>query len=253
MQLAGNLRQYALTDILHLIENGQRTGMLRLTRGKLRAAIYFSGGQWLLAERLGSGLVLAQQLTRVGLITPEQFEGVLGVPFSQAGALMDVQVIRALVGAGLLTQEQLRTFALDDAVALLAVVLGWPDGEFSFEDGVGLQQGRVALPLPVAPLLAAALRLVRVAPAPTPKEVVPLAPESVIAFADVDPEGGAMMQLTGDQWRLLTAVDGQLPLWAIAQRLQASEAMILRLAAELVTSGVAMVVGRVNLPNATHP
>lgn len=250
MQLAGNLRQYALTDVLRVIESGQRTGMLMLNRGKLRAAIYFSGGQWLLAERLGSGMVLAQQLVRVGLITPEQFESVLGVPFVQAGALADVQVVRALIGAGLLTQDQLRTFAVDDAVALLTVVLPWPDGDFSFEDGIGLQQGRVALPLPVAPLVSQAMRFARVN-VPS-REVVPLAPESVIAFAEVDPEGGASIQLTRDQWKLLTAVDGQLPLWAIVQRLQAPEAMVLRLAAELVASGVAVVVGRAVQPSSVH-
>jgi Domain of unknown function (DUF4388) len=251
MQLAGNLRQYALTDVLRVIESGQRTGMLLLSKGKLRAAIYFSGGQWLLAERLGSGLVLAQQLERVGLLTREQFEGALGVPFVQAGSLTDVQVVRALIGAGLLTQEQLRTFAVDDAVALLTVVLGWQDGEFVFEEGIGLQQGRVALPLPVAPLVTQAMRFARVSP-PTPREVVPLAPESVITFAEVDPESRASIQLTRDQWKLLTAVDGQLPLWAIVQRLQAPEAMVLRLAAELVASGVAVVVGRAAQPSAAH-
>ncbi|MGZ3638438.1 MAG: DUF4388 domain-containing protein [Ktedonobacterales bacterium] len=253
MQLAGNLRQYALTDVLRVIESGQRTGMLLLSRGKLRAAIYFSGGQWLLAERLGSGLVLAQQLERVGLVSREQFEAALGVPFVQAGSLTDVQVVRALIGAGLLTQEQLRTFAVDDAVALLTVVLGWPDGEFVFEEGIGLQQGRVALPLPVAPLVTQAMRFARVsAPTPAPREVVPLAPESVIAFAEVDPESRTSIQLTRDQWKLLTAVDGQLPLWAIVQRLQAPEAMVLRLAAELVASGVAVVVGRVAQPSSIH-
>lgn len=250
MQLAGNLRQYALTDVLRVIESGQRTGMLLLSKGKLRAAIYFSGGQWLLAERLGSGMVLAQQLVRVGLISPEQFEAVLGVPFVQAGALADVQVVRALIGAGLLTQEQLRTFAVDDAVALLTVVLAWPDGDFVFEDGIGLQQGRVALPLPVAPLVAQAMRFAR-ANVPS-REVVPLAPESVIAFAEVDPESGTSIQLTRDQWKLLTAVDGQLPLWAIVQRLQAPEAMVLRLAADLVASGIAIVVGRATQPSSLH-
>ncbi|HEX8035626.1 MAG TPA: DUF4388 domain-containing protein, partial [Ktedonobacterales bacterium] len=248
MQLAGNLRQYALTDVLRVIESGQRTGMLLLSKGKLRAAIYFSGGQWLLAERLGSGLVLAQQLERVGLVSRDQFEAALGVPFVQAGSLTDVQVVRALIGAGLLTQEQLRTFAVDDAVALLTVVLGWPDGEFVFEEGIGLQQGRVALPLPVAPLVTQAMRFARVN-APAPREVVPLAPESVIAFAEVDPESRTSIQLTRDQWKLLTAVDGQLPLWAIVQRLQAPEATVLRLAAELVASGVAVVVGRAAQPS----
>jgi hypothetical protein len=77
------------------------------------------------------------------------------------------------------------------------------------------------------------------------REVVPLAPETVIAIADVDPESGMPVQLTRDQWRLLTLVDGKAPLWAIIRNLSAPEVTILRLAAELHASGVVTVAGRV--------
>ncbi|HKB47427.1 MAG TPA: DUF4388 domain-containing protein, partial [Ktedonobacterales bacterium] len=77
MPLAGNLRQFALSDILRVIESGQRVGVLVVTHDQLQANIYFSGGQWLGAERVGATHVLAQQLVRVGLITAEQFEGAL--------------------------------------------------------------------------------------------------------------------------------------------------------------------------------
>jgi hypothetical protein len=76
------------------------------------------------------------------------------------------------------------------------------------------------------------------------REVVPLTPEMIIDFADIDPDSGAAVQLTRDQWRLLTAVDGRIPLWAIIQRLQAPDKIILRLAAELVANGTLVVVGR---------
>ncbi len=71
-----------------------------------------------------------------------------------------------------------------------------------------------------------------------PREVTPLAPEMVIEFADVDPDSGMAIQLTREQWRFLTAVDGTSPLWSIIQTLNAPEPAILRLAAELVASGV---------------
>lgn len=242
MPLAGNLRQYALPEVLRTVETGQRTGALVLSRGRLRAVIYFSGGQWLLGERVGSGQVLAQQLARIGLITPEQFEAALGVPFAQAGSITDAQVVRGLVGSGLLSQEQLRTFAVDDAVALLSVVVGWPDGDFTFDDGVPLPTGRVALPLPVMPLVAQAMRLAR-KPAPA-YEPATLTPDMIIEFADVEPDSGIAVQLTREQWRLLTAVDGRMPLWAIIQRLNAPEGAILRIAGELVALGIGVVVGR---------
>lgn len=242
MPLAGNLRQFALPDVLRVIESSQRSGRLMLQRADRRAAIYFSGGQWLLAERIGSTMVLAHQLARAGMISPEQFESTLGLPFAEAGEIPDMQIVRALVSARVLTQEQLRQFAFGDAVNLLTSVLSWPDGDFVFEDGVPLPPGRVWLPLPLGQLVTEAMRLAR--GAMPVREVVPLAPEAVVDFAEVDPESGTAIQLTRDHWRLLTAVDGQMPLWAIVQRLKAPEPTILRLAAELVASGTVVVVGR---------
>ena len=240
MALAGDLRQFALTDVLRVIESGQRTGALMVTRNRLRATLYFSGGQWLLAERVGATVTLAQQFARVGLLTPEQFEAALGVPFSQAGAISDAQVARTLLGAGLLTQEQLRTFAVDDATALLSVILAWPDGEFIFEDAMPLPAGRVALPLPVTPLVAQAQRLIR-ANTHASRDTAPLAPDAVIDFAETDPQSDGAVQVTREQWKLLTAVDGHSTLWEIIQKLQAPEHIILRLAGELVATGVVVI------------
>ena len=246
MSLAGNLRQYALVDLLRAIESEQRGGRLMLQRGERRAFIYFSGGQWLLVERVGSNLVLAHHLARVGLITPEQFESSLGVPFVEAGQIPDVQVVRALITSRQLSQEQLRAFAENDALDLLAHVLSWPDGDFAFEDGVALPPGRVALPLPVGQLIAQVQQVRGSTPPPRPTgpvaAVAPISPQTVIDFAEVDPANGEMIQLTRDQWRLLTAVDGQAPLVGIMQKLQAPEHVIMRLASELLAAGTVVVV-----------
>jgi hypothetical protein len=247
MPLAGNLRQYGLTDVLRMIEHGQRSGALTLMRGSLRAVIYFSGGQWILAERVGVGRALAQQLAQAGYISREHFEMIMDLPLTQAGSIPDMQTIRTLINAGVLTQEQLRAYRQDDARALLTVLLSWPDGDFHFEDGLVLPSGRVALPLPVSGLVNQAL--VKARGTMPSREVVPLSPETVIAFADVDPESGESIQLTRDQWRVLTVVDGKLPLWAIIRELRAPEVAILRLAAELHAAGIVNVAGRISQTN----
>ncbi len=246
MPLAGNLRQIALTDVLRMIEHGQRSGVLTLAHGRLQAIIYFSGGQWLLGERVGLGSSLVQQLVQAGYVSSEQFEIATGVPFVQATSLPDMQVIRSLIGSHVLTQEQLRAFRQDDAAALLATLLTWPDGDFSFVEGIQLPSGRVALPLPVSALVNQALLRARSRGTLPSREVVPLSPETVIAFSDIDPDTGTTIQLNRDQWRLLTAVDGKMPLWAIIADLAAPEVAILRLAAELHAAGIVSVVGRIS-------
>src|SRR5262249_35454823 len=174
--------------------------------------------------------------------TPEAFEDVFGIAFAQAGTLSDAQLVRGLITNRALTQEQIRAFALQHGTQLLAFILTWPEGDFIFEDGVNLPRGRVALPLPVGPLVAQATRIAR--PQQPLRETLPLAPETVLDFAEVDPESSASVEVTRDQWRLLTAVDGGTPLWSIAANLQAPESIVLRLAGELLASGVVVIAGR---------
>lgn len=244
MPLAGSLLQYRLPDVLRVIESGQRGGRLTIRRGERSAAIYFSGGQWLLCERIGSVKVLAHHLARAGFITPQQFEATMGVPFIEAGQIPDMQVVRAFITSRQLTQEQLRVFAEADALDLLGQVLTWPTGDFVFEDGVPLPPGRVALPLPVGKLVS---KVLQAAPAVATRTAAPLPREAVIDFAEVDPTSRTAIQLTPEQWTLLTKVDGQTPLWAIAHALKISEPAVCQVAGELVASGIVVIIGRAGL------
>jgi hypothetical protein len=243
MALAGSLQQVALQEVLRSIESGQRTGRLYIERGTLRADLYFAGGQWLMLERSGDSTPLAQKLIQAGLISPQQFQAATGIPLAQAGLMPDVQTVRMLISARMLTQEHLRLWFQNDAVSLLTVILAWNDGDFIFEEGAQPPPGRVSLPLPVTPLLGQAMQMLR--GGSTPREVSPLAPDTVIDFAEIDANSTGAIHLTREQWRMLTMVDGQMPLWAVAQALQAPEPIILRLASELVAKGVVAAVGSV--------
>ncbi|HEX6798764.1 MAG TPA: DUF4388 domain-containing protein [Ktedonobacterales bacterium] len=236
MPLSGTFRQYSLPEVLRMIESGQRSGVLVVTDGTRQAAVYFDGGQWLLGDRIGSPLLLIHRLLRAGLIAEAQVEAVTGMPFAQAAQLSEVQLARALVQAGVLAHEQIRLFIQDDAVALLALLCGWTDGEFAFEEAVQVPRGRLAIPLPTGALVALALGGDRLS-AP-PSRLAPLHPGMTLAF--VEPEAGAagMVQVTREQWTLLSHVDGHTPLWAIAEKLQQPEQAVLRVASELVAAGM---------------
>lgn len=240
MPLMGNLRQFALPNVLHAIESGQRTGRLRLAYNGLEGGIYFSGGQLLLVERSGLSLSLAQQFLRARLISPEQLEIATGLPAAQAQNLPDVQAVRALISARILTQEQLRAWAMDDAVTMLGSAFSWPEGDFLFEDGVLIPAGRVALPLPITQLIEQAQRRLRDSSVRNPP---PLSPEMVVDFAEVDSEGDPI-HVTREQWNLLTYIDGHSSLLAVSQQMGQPELTIMRLASQLAVAGVLIVVGR---------
>jgi len=242
MPLAGTFQQYPLPDVMELIESGQRTGRMVATGASRVAHIYFANGRWVHAERLGMGLTLAEQLVQAGLLTPAQLSQAFSLQVDDTITLPDDQLVRMLTSSGLLTLEQIRDWASADAASMLSYMLTWTDGEFKFEDDVPVPAGELALPLQLGPLVARALSMAR-GSAPVP-DVPPLSPDVVIAFTDLDPTNDVPVQVTRDQWRLLSAVDGQTPLWAIAEVLQGPEPVLLKVAAELVELDLAIIVGR---------
>ena len=240
MPLSGSFREYPLADVLHFIEGGQRSGRLAVGRGSPMAHIYFSMGQWIAGERLGATVTLAQELDRAGIVPAAAVESALGLPFDATITMTDTQLMGALMNAGALTSEQLNAFAFQDAVAMLATMLQWTDGEFFLEEGIPVPTGILAVPLSIGAILAQAMQVAR----PQPTVAAPLAPEVVIDFAEINPQSDTPIQVTRDQWRLLTMVDGRAPLWVIAEALQAPEPIILQLAGELVAANIAVIAGR---------
>jgi hypothetical protein len=204
------------------------------------AHIYFSTGQWIAGERLGATMTLAQQLDLAGIVPAAAAESALGLPFDATASMTDTQLMGALLNAGALTSDQLNAFAFQDAVAMLATMLQWTDGEFYLEESIPVPTGVLAVPLSIGAILAQATQVAR----PQPTVATPLAPEVVIDFAEINPQTETPIQVTRDQWRLLTIVDGRLPLWAIAEALQAPEPVILQLAGELVAANIAIIAGR---------
>jgi len=234
MPLAGDLRQVTLPDVLRAIDQERRTGRFVITRGPLRAEVYFSQGQWLVVERVPVGPALAQQFADLGFITPQQFEEVTGVRFLEAAIISDTDLAQLLITSGLLSQDQIRFWALNDALALINVVQAWPDGQFFFEDGVMVPPELVALPLAVGQILSWL------------QSEAPLTTESVVNFTEVNPEENSSVELSPDEWRLLTMVDGNMPLWAVAEALQAPENVVLDIAKGLTSRGLIVQVGRVS-------
>jgi hypothetical protein len=242
MPLAGTFQQYPLPDVMELIESGQRTGKL-VAHGASRVAhIYFANGRWVHAERLGMGLTLAEQLVQAGLLTQAQLAQAFSLRMDDTLTLADDQFVRMLTSSGLLTLDQIREWATTDAVSMLGFMLSWTDGEFTFEDGVPMPAGELALPLPLGQLVTQALQSAR-GNQPIP-DVTPLSPEMLIAFTDIDPASTEPIRLTRDQWRLLSEVDGQKSLATIADLLHGPESVLLHVAAELVALDLAIIIGR---------
>lgn len=241
MALSGRLRQHPLDEVLELLERMEATGCLTVVRGQLRAEIYVAQGQWLVAERIPVGPPLPNQFVELGLLTPQEFETVLRTPYDQAAVLPDAYVVRALMASGLLDSQQLMSWALADAVALINAVSRWPDGDFSFTDDVAPPGELVPVPLPMTQVLHAASRDQMAAsyPGAAPR----LGPDTVLEFADVA-DGAGKVQLSREEWTFLTHIDAATPLAGVARALQVDGYAVMDLAHALLARGIVRVATR---------
>lgn len=150
MALEGDLRIFRLPDILQVISQQQKTGILTVQGDQDILAVSFLRGDVVSADALnqnferGLGEVLASQ----GLVRPEQFAEMFEEQRNSGQRLADF-----LVGRGVLTRGQLLEALRQLTYSLLLQVLRWRQGEFKFYSGdeVSFEDGIV--PLPVAEVL----------------------------------------------------------------------------------------------------
>ncbi len=260
MAYVGNLRQFPLSEVLRLIGDGLRRGRLVVERGGLRADLYCDNGYLLHVWRSGPVTPLAQRWLNSRFITPAQVAQVGALASIDPFNLSDADFVQFANERNVITLDQVQEWALSDAVDLLTVLLSWRDGDYRFEEGIAAPATRLRVPLPIPAVLGQTMQ--RISPVQASQAPIDVAIDDVLDFADLDANDPQPVQLTRDQWRVLTMVDGESTLATIAQNLvnasatpladqqryllelRRNEEAVLRVAGELIADGLAVVRGR---------
>jgi len=171
MAVEGTLDLFKLPEILQLISQQKKTGILTVQGQQDIVAISFLNGRIVAADALSQTLEegLAQVLVREGMITASDLHRAAGEHQSAGGRLIDVLVERRyLERAQLLQALRLQTWRL------LEQLLRWNEGDFKFYSGdeVSFEEG--FHPIAVEELLihatpaTSAAMAAAAAPAPSP-------------------------------------------------------------------------------------
>ena len=265
MSYVGNLRQYPLTEVLRLIGEGPRRGRLVVERGGLSAEIYCENGYILHVWRNGTAIPLAQMWLNTGFIGPMQMNQIATIIGRDPFTLSDMEFVQLAVERNVVTNDAVTEWAMNDAVALLSILLTWRDGDYRFEDGFAPPAHRLRWPLFIPSVLG--LTMERVSQMPAPQVVANVTLEDILDFAELDPTDTHPVQVTRDQWHVLTHMDGESPLAAIARELavtsqggasgdpqrfnievRRSEELAIRIAGELIAEGLVLVMDRASGP-----
>lgn len=346
MSLIGTLEQVNVSLIFERIETYAKTGLLVVRQDVQWAELYFREGKLMCIGPVRANATLGDRLLQAGIISPEALRETL---LALGGRQPDeTHTALALMEAGYVTREDLRTWAIKEATQVLRVLATWQNGDIYFEEGVptppdrllaALTASSLAPPMsvphtqppsgatsapqvlretqqvyndavPLAPMVAeepirstiSASSLVNVPAsldesqfiAETPRPTISFAPSAEVAFSlnltsdavpsnhsplpmpqvvevpfqprridtsflrpemvliPIDFSGGrennSQVQITPDQWRLLTRVDGQTSLQAACRELTMPVEQVRQVAGELITLGMVQASAPMQLP-----
>src|SRR5436305_8066721 len=177
MAVEGTLDLFKLPEILQLISQQKKTGILTVQGQQDIVAISFLNGRIVAADALSQTLEegLAQVLVKEGMISASDLHRAAAEHQSAGGRLIDVLVERRyLERAQLLQALRLQTWRL------LEQLLRWSEGDFKFYSGDEVSYEEGFNPIAVEELLIHAAQALpppaRPAPAPRPVAAPPPAP-----------------------------------------------------------------------------
>ncbi len=150
--LRGTLARLPLPDLLHELQATGATGILSLTSGGARKALYFSGGRVVFAASNLPSDRLGEVLLREGKITPEENES------SVRALAQGRRQGRVLVEMGALSPDELWWAVQTQVREIVFDVLQWDEGQFHFEESVLPEKEKITVDLDVTALVLEGVR-----------------------------------------------------------------------------------------------
>lgn len=233
MAIEGPLRELGIHDVFQLLDLSRKTGTLAVTselRGN-EGTVRFQNGRVVAAAIRSNPHRIGEQLMRSGRVTAAQ---VAAASAEQAARGGGVRLGEVLLEMGAISRKELERQVRIQIEAVIFELLSWSEGFFRFEEGP--LQGDPMVQISIEALLMEGARRIdewsRIAGR------VP----SVLAIPRLtslrDGQQAPMLDLLPSEWEVLTMIDGELNLRAIAERLARTEFDTAKVVYGLVSTGV---------------
>jgi hypothetical protein len=130
MALQGNLKDFSITEILQLIGQQLKTGVLKISQGKKLVEIYFVDGMIIhvYSNYRGKKDLLGEIFVKAQFITQEQLDRVLRIQKETLKYLGEI-----LVELQLLTKEDVLKVISTQVYETIYDLFWWEEGEFYFD------------------------------------------------------------------------------------------------------------------------
>jgi hypothetical protein len=229
--LRGSLTRIGLPELLRELQGQTATGILALSAGGARKALYLKGGRVVFATSNLPNDRLGEILLRQGKITPDQNET------SVRALALGRRQGRALVEAGALSPDELWDAVQTQVREIVFSVFQWDEGTFHFEESVLPQKERITVDLDVTSLVIEGVRRMDPGGAIRARH-----PDTHLVLAVGDPQPAGMLH----PWELhvLSLVDGERTVMEVCHESEAGEGQTLKALYAFLCTGIVRAVGR---------
>jgi hypothetical protein len=234
MALKGNLRDFSTTQLFNLISLARKTGTLTI-EGSEVALISFREGKLIhaaLGEKMGN---LASILQRAGKLSEEQSR----IIQAKAQGAPDKQIGHLLIRAGYVTQSDIIQSVRQNILDIVYKLFTWADGLFRFEANRLPPGDQITIPIDLESVIMEGSR--RLKEWERLQEELPDL-DICLTFTDRPDARMRNINLTVEEWRVVSFVNPRNSIRQIAQANNLNEFQIRRIVYGMLQAGLVQIV-----------
>ena len=246
MAFTGNLKDITFNQLLNLIHLSKQTGVLQVERPTERAWLAFDCGKLACAGYGKDDVDLITLLERDHRLTKNQHRLLREL----AGGLKDVELGILLINGDYLTREQILSSLKHNLVEGVRRLSAWAEGAFHFDAHQSAPEGSIPVGLDVADLVVESSKQ-----AHEWEKLQAEIPNLDVGLKFIERPGTNLqkMDLSVEEWRVISYVHPNNSLRKIAQTMQLDEIEIRRLVSGLMRSGIVLPVRMRGAPAQSTP
>ncbi len=244
MALKGNLHDFSITQLLNLIHLARKTGTLAIDSKSAATRVSFREGRLVYATTGAVDSRLVGLLIKVGKITPDQGKR---IPENKT----DRELAAMLVQAGLLTKAELDQMVRNNVKEVVDRLFALSEGIFRFEPNI-VPEDRLWAEPPVNldSIIIEGTR--RLKESEKLQEELPNL-EATLRFTDRPDSRLRNVNLSVDEWRVVSYINPKNSIRQIAQANSMSEFQIRKIVYGMLQAGLVDVIQPVGVPAGAAP
>jgi len=235
MALKGNLKDFGITQLLNLINLARKTGTLYLEKKQGKSYLCFREGKLVYSLMDGEEDRLPLLLQKSGKLTAKQ----AGVVMENMGSKPDRDIAMMLIQAGHIKQQDVADSIRQHVLNQVYRVFSWDDGTFRFEPADLPIKGKLTTSIALESVIMEGSRKLKEWER-LQDEVPDL--DVALKFAERPTTPLRDINLTVEEWRVISFVNPRNTIRQIAQYNSMSEFQIRKIAYSLLQAGLVEVI-----------